>query len=229
MNHIELIIGLLAMAGVGQNPMYYFVPASIDPSVSIAEPVPASSNMTVPFYSQAPLGNWEPPWSDACEEASLLIAANYYYSYRWTAPEFADRILNLIEWEKEHLGVYIDTSTVQNAIILNDYLHLNVVFLENPSFYQVKKILSEGHLILMPVAGKELGNSNYINGGPTYHVLLLKGYSGNKVITHDVGTSVGADYAYEWNTVANANHDLADPIDSGAKIMIEIIPPTGGF
>src|SRR5690606_17648726 len=40
-------------------------------------PLPNQVNLDVPFYSQAPEGDWSLPWQEACEESSLLLAHAY--------------------------------------------------------------------------------------------------------------------------------------------------------
>jgi len=220
------------------------VPASVSISQLIKEQIPATTtsvekssspevatlpnelNLDVPFYPQAPFGNWDYPWQEACEEASVLLIANVYYQHNWTRQEFNDQILQLVDWENKRFGDYKHTNVDQTAEILKDYLKLKTVIHENPTYDDVRKILAQGHLIVMTFAGKELGNPNYRNGGPVYHAMVIKGYkSDQKIITNDVGTHNGADYVYSWSTIDNALHDYAEPIDSGAKRIIEVIPP----
>jgi hypothetical protein len=43
--------------------------------------VPATFNLDIPFYAQAPDGNWELPWKEACEEASIILA-HYFLADR---------------------------------------------------------------------------------------------------------------------------------------------------
>lgn len=188
--------------------------------------IPAELNLKVPFYAQAPFGNWDLPWQEACEEASVLLVANVYYQHNWPREEFNNQILQLVEWEKKQFGDYKHTTVAQTAEILNKYLNLKTVIHENPTFDDVKKILAQGHLIVMTFAGKELGNPNYKNGGPIYHAMVIKGYKADqKIITNDVGTRNGADYVYDWSTIQHALHDYNEPIDGGAKKFIEVLPP----
>ena len=78
----------------------------------------------------------------------------------------------------------------------------------------------------MTFAGKALGKPYFLNCGPNYHAMVVKGYEeGQKLIVHDVGTKRGEDYVYTWNSIARALHDYAEPIDTGAKRMIEVLPP----
>ena len=190
--------------------------------------IPEELNLKVPFYSQAPFSNWDYPWQEACEEASILLAANEYFDHNWSREEFNEEILKLVEWEKERFGYYEHTSVGEIVETLKEYLKLDAVIHEDPSFEDVQRILVQGHLIVMTFAGKELGNPNYTNGGPVYHAMLIKGYKEGKIITHDVGTRRGEDYVYSWETIYNSLHDYSEPISEGEKIMIEILPPTNG-
>jgi|GEM_PF-787863 len=218
--------------------------------------LPSSLNLQMDFYAQAPNGNWDYPWQEACEEASVLLTANTYLQHHWSRAEFTDEILRLVDWENRRFGDYRHTTVAQTAQIFSDYLGLRTVIHANPGYDEVRRILARGHFIVMPFAGKELHNPNYRNGGPVYHMMVVKGYkegrsagaggdasagagsgasagagsgsggSGGKIITNDVGTRNGADYVYTWQTIQNALHDYVDPIDNGAKSIIEVIPPS---
>ena len=200
---------------------------SASSEITLARPVaPEELNLAVPFFAQAPLSNWDLPWQEACEEASVLLVANIYFNHKWTRDQFKDQILTLVEWEKKQFGDYKHTSVKQTADILNNYLNLKTIIHENPSFEDLKNILSKGHLIVMTFAGKELGNPNFRNGGPNYHAMVIKGYKADqKIITNDVGTRKGADYVYSWKTIQNSLHDYSEPINTGAKLFIEVLPP----
>jgi hypothetical protein len=188
--------------------------------------LPKELNLKVAFYSQAPFGNWDYPWQEACEEASILLVANEYLHKNWTSEEFNNQILKLVAWENKVFGYYTDTTMREVAKMLKDNFNLDSVIHENPTYEEIQEILAKGHLIIMTFAGKEIGNPNYKNGGPLYHAMVIKGYKeGEKLITNDVGTRRGADYVYDWKTLQNALHDWTIPIDNGAKRMIEVLPP----
>jgi hypothetical protein len=189
-------------------------------------PPPPSLNLKLAFYSQAPYGNWGYPWQEACEEASVLLVANAYFKHDWTKEQFNNEILKLVDWEKKRFGSYEHTNVDQTAEMLKDYLGLESKIHEDPSFEDVQKALAKGHLVVMTLAGKQLKNPFYTNGGPIYHALVVKGYKeGEKVITHDVGTRRGEDYVYSWERLQGALHDYAEPISNGPKRMIEVLPP----
>lgn len=188
--------------------------------------LPKEINLAAPFYSQAPFADWAFPWQEACEEASILLAANVYFDYQWTREQFNDEILKMVDWQEERFGTYLDTTAAQVQEILKDYLSLDSIVHENPTFEDVQTMLNKGHFGVMFFSGKQLNNPNFKNGGPLYHAVLIKGYKGNqRVVTHDVGTRKGENYVYAWKTLEYAMHDFATPIESGEKRMLEILPP----
>ncbi len=198
---------------------------------AVPTPTPASNpiakeiNLKVPFYAQAPFGDWSLPWQEACEEASVLLVADAYLEKNWTREEFRDQILKLVDWEREVFGRDEDTNVAQTAQMLKANFGLDSIIHEDPSLDEVKTILSKGHLIIMPLAGKMLGNPYYSNGGPVYHMIVVKGYKqGDRMITHDVGTKNGENYVYAWHTLNAALHDYNRPIEQGARKLIEVLP-----
>jgi hypothetical protein len=192
------------------------------PSVNLPEEL----NLKMTFYPQAPFGDWSLPWQEACEEASILLVANEYLGKNWTLDQFNTEILNMVDWEKINLGDYLDSNVKEMVRILTDYLGLKAIVYDDPTYEDVQKVLARGHFIIMPFDGKKIGNPFYKNGGPVYHVMVIKGYKpGEKIITSDVGTSRGENYVYAWKTLQNAMHDYAVPMSAGAKRMIEVIPP----
>src|SRR3989344_4828168 len=68
------------------------LPPVIEPnsSSSPASPARAEVNLKVPFTSQAPTGNWDLPYQEACEEASALMAIRYVFANPITDPADAE-------------------------------------------------------------------------------------------------------------------------------------------
>ena len=191
--------------------------------------LPNELNIDLPFYTQAPTGNWDYPWQDACEEASIALVANVYLNKNWTRDEFNQQLLDLVDWQGKNGMDYHDTTITETAELMKANYGLESTVHENPSFKDIQKILAQGHLIVAPFAGKELGNPNFTNGGPVYHMVVIKGYNASKeqVVTHDVGTRNGADYVYSWSVLEHALHDWdPDNIDEGAKLILEVLPPS---
>lgn len=189
--------------------------------------IPDSLNIEVPFFSQAPHSNWDYPWQEACEEASILNIANLYKGMGLNVDSFNTELLRLVEWEKTYFGGYEHTSIAQTAEMINLQYNLRTEIRENPSFDDIKTIISNGHLIVAPFAGKFLFNPNFKNGGPNYHMIVIKGYDTEKmqIITNDVGTRKGSNYTYDWSVIQNALHDWNDAdITLGEKKIIEVFP-----
>ncbi len=189
--------------------------------------IPDSLNIEVPFFSQAPYSNWDYPWQEACEEASILNVANVFKGMNLNLESFNTELLRLVDWENSYFGDYKHTSVDQTVEMIKTQYNLRTEVRENPTFEDIKTIISNGHLIVAPFAGKLLGNPNFRNGGPNYHMIVIKGYDSAKmeIITNDVGTRNGSNYIYSWTTIQNALHDWnSGDITLGAKKIIEVFP-----
>ena len=89
----------------------------------------------------------------------------------------------------------------------------------------LKKYLAQGYPIIVPAAGRKLGNPNFTAPGPLYHNLVLVGYDGNTIITNDPGTRRGEGYEYDIDVIFNAIHDFTgkpESINQGRKAMIVV-------
>lgn len=196
-------------------------------SPKVPEKLPTSINIELPFYTQAPYSNWDYPWQEACEEASVLLVANLYKGMNLDREAYNTELLRLVDWEMEYFGAYEHTTVAQTVEMIETQYGLETIVHENPTFEDFQKILAGGHLILAPFAGKYLYNPNFLNGGPIYHMVVVKGYDAEKmqIVTHDVGTRNGADYVYSWETVEYALHDWnSTDILQGAARIIEVLP-----
>lgn len=171
----------------------------------------SSINLAIQFYSQAPYADWSMPYQEACEEASLILAYNFATGMTMTKEEFHQELLNLMTWETEYFGSYEHTSIAQTAEILTQYYNFtDWKIIENPTIDDIKTELSAGNPIIAPFAGRLLGNPNYTDEGPYYHMMVLKGFDENFLITNDVGTRKGENYQYSYETIINALHDWDD-------------------
>jgi hypothetical protein len=181
-------------------------------------------NLSVPFTSQAPSKNWGLPFSEFCEEASVLMAASYINGWSIPSVVFAEqKLLAIKDFEDKRFGYYKDTTAEETAVILREFYKINKVKVAyGPTVQSIKRALSENKVILIPVAGRMLGNPNFQSPGPIYHMLIIKGYTkdGN-FITNDPGTRNGANYLYSSEVIMNALHDWNSvDINKGAKVII---------
>lgn len=172
--------------------------------------IPEEINLLVPFTSQAPEGNWDQPWQDACEEAAVLMLDAYYSSYK-VSPFFArDEIIKMVAWQDERgWGYSIPMSNVL------EFAHAHVKgrtfsIVEKPSVEDLKRSIAHGHPVLAVAYGKDLPNPYYSGDGPEYHALIIKGYTDTHFITNDPGTRHGADFPYTYEDLMNAIHDWND-------------------
>ncbi len=201
-----------------------------------ADDLPNSVNLDVPFYSQAPRGDWGMPYQEACEEASLLLAWAYARGEKPTLAEFERDLLAMVDWEISYFGQYEHTSIDQTAEMARVYLGMTgeggapaVEVVENPSAEDLRAILARGDAIVAPFAGRYLGNPYFTGLGPVYHMLVIRGYEKGKFITNDVGTRHGKNYKYSEKVLMNALHDwhpasTSDPegILQGARKVLVI-------
>lgn len=196
--------------------------------VSAEETLPATHTVQVPFTPQAPTGNWDAIHSEACEEASVIMAYAYLSGHTEATlePEFVEKeISKLIPWEQKNFGYYLDTNATETAQMLRDVYGLKTKIVTNYTEESLKKALSENKVIIYFWAGRVLDNPSYRSPGPLYHVLVIKWYTESKFITNDPGTKNGGNYAYAYDTLYQAgadwNHAKSD-IDTNRKVVIEV-------
>ena len=188
--------------------------------------VPAELNLAIPFTSQAPLTNWDALHEESCEEASVLMAARFLQGRPIESPDDADNaIVTLVDYNKNELHQAIDTTVAETAKLVEEFYDLNTEVIYDWTWDDVKQALAQGYPVILPAAGRELGNPNFTAPGPIYHMLVIKGYTADQVITNDPGTRRGADYTYSYDTLMSANHDWdPDNIDNGVKAILIIKP-----
>lgn len=189
-------------------------------------------NLEVPFFSQAPQGDWGAPYQEACEEASLLLAWYYVTDQNPSRAEFEADLLAMVAWEVDYFGQYEHTSIDQTATIARLYLgHEALEVATDPTVAQLREWLNQGYPVVAPFAGRFLGNPNFTGEGPVYHNLVIRGYKGSRFITNDVGTRHGKNFIYEEAVLMNALHDWDDAalvgpdgILQGAKKVLILKP-----
>jgi hypothetical protein len=189
-------------------------------NIAIAEEI----NLDVPFTSQAPLANWDKTHEESCEEASILMAQRYFDKEKIVDAQDGENGLGkIIEYEKSTLGFFESTTADQTAKVASGLFNLKTEVVELKNFDQIKQYLSEGKLVIFPLAGRQIGNPFYKSPGPLYHMLLAKGYTKDKLITNDPGTKRGENYPYDYQTIANATHDWnGGDVEAGKKVVIVV-------
>lgn len=196
----------------------------------IAEKIPDKFLLKVPFTTQAPFSVWDEIHEEACEEASIIML-KYYFSGKKLTKEIAEKeIQALVVFQNKNSGDYKDTTAQETVDLfvdfygeLSDGKKLKVVY--DFEKQDLKKYLTRGNPIIIPAAGRELGNPNFTPPGPLYHNLVLTGYDGDTIITNDPGTRKGEGYKYNIDVLYNAIHDFPgtpENIKQGRKAMIVV-------
>lgn len=188
------------------------------------DPVPKSPSsilIKMSFLSQAPFANWDALHEDACEEASLIMVRHYYNKTTiGGVQQGEDEIQNLIKYENESgYGTSITISELSN--IAEKYYNMSTGKVISGDKASIIAQLDAGKPVIAPAAGKMLDNPNFRNGGPNYHMLVIKGYDKNGFITNDPGTRKGEGFRYSYSNLLDSIHDF-DPVNikNGAKQVL---------
>jgi hypothetical protein len=186
-------------------------------------PLPATINHPVTFFPQAPDGNWKLPWAEACEEASIALAAYFIKGKELTRDQFRSDLLALVDRQMELFNDYIHTTVAQTKELYLDFYGGDAYILDNPHIDDIKSILAQWHIIVAPFAGRKLGNPYYSGQWPWYHMMVIRGYDDTHFYTNDVWTRRGENFKYSHATIMDALHDLDyKDINQGAKRILVI-------
>jgi hypothetical protein len=203
---------------------------STTPEKKTAE-IPRELTLAVAFAQQAPYGNWDALHEEACEEASMIMVNKYFVHQSLNETIMETEIQKLISWEGDN-GYLVDLTAQEAVDILNNHFGLKARLSTEVTADRIKYELSQGNLIIIPAAGRLLGNPNFKQPGPIYHMLVIKGYNNSEFITNDPGTRKGNSFKYKYNQLINAvhdwNHELAEggmtdaEMAMGRKVMIVV-------
>jgi hypothetical protein len=181
------------------------------PTKILESGIPDKHLIKTAFIPQAPEKNWDQPWQDACEEASLLTLK---YFYKGSVPSTAQLLSDyqqIFSYESDN-GLTHDININSMSQVATNILHLNPQIIENPKLDDIKKFLAKDIPIIITANGKTLyqENKNFKSGGPWYHSLVILGYDDNigKFIVHDVGTQHGAYFKYTYELLLKSIHDF---------------------
>jgi len=189
--------------------------------------------LDVAFTSQAPAvygkDSNQPLWDDdhgeACEEAAIITAHYFYTKEKLTSLVANEQILAMLDFQQQN---YIernkDLESNETAKLAKDfYGYKNVRVLYDPALKDIKSEIYKGNPVILPTAGKMLGNPNYTPPGPVYHMLVAIGWNDKKgeIITNDPGTRMGEGYVYKYKVLKNALHEWnGGDVKNGRSSMI---------
>jgi len=187
--------------------------------------IPTNKEISVPFTSQAPQGNWQEPWQNACEEASIVMIQNFYKEEGLDPVKARQQILDIFTLKKTTAVASKDESLERIEEIINSGdLKWKVHIVNNPELKAIQNELSANQPVIAPVYAPLLNNPNYGTPGPDYHVLVITGYDDEtgEFITNDPGTEAGENYRYPYDILLKALHDYLANKDykAGAKRVL---------
>lgn len=211
-----LLVGLTYLySPVKQKPL----PSNL-PIFSATPTLVSQPQIVTQFIPQSPEKNWDQPWQDACEEASLITVDNYYRAQTLTQAEMLQRYQQMFDYEAQQ-GWGHDIDNQKMSQIATDLLGYQTKIITQPTLADLKYYLDRQIPLIVTANGKTLyrENRHFKSGGPWYHSLVILGYndSTQKFTVHDVGTQFGAYYQYSYQLLLDSIHDLPS---GGQKEMI---------
>jgi len=182
--------------------------------------------LKVPFAPQAPYGIWDKLHNEACEEAALIMVHYFLKEEDLTKEKMEKEIQDLVSWQIKKWGKHKDLTLAEVGEMAKEYYGWQKIkILDKITIDDIKKELSNGNAVIVPTAGRLLGNPYYRQPGPYYHMLVVRGYKKDKIITNDPGTKRGENFSYSEKVLAQAIHDWPGEekdISTGEKKMLVI-------
>ena len=187
-------------------------------------PSPETFILPVPFTVQATNGNWDR--NEDCEEASITMANAYLngnHDDQLPAPVAQKYIDSLKRWEEANIGYNADTGAYATSRMAEGTFGITVKQVKDYTEIDLKKALVKNHIVLLPINARLLGNPTYAESGPTYHMIVVRGYNDSGFIVNDPGTEQGNGQIYSFATLIKSAADWnnsAQIMDSKIKIAL---------
>lgn len=188
--------------------------------------IPASLILQVPFSPQAPTNNWSR--NEDCEEASITMANAFLGGNtqdKLPSGAAQEAINNLKKWEQANLGYNANTGADATTKMAEGAFGLKIRQIPNFTEENLKRALMDNHPILLPINAKLLGSPQYFDNGPTYHMVVIRGFKGRTFIVNDPGTNLGSGNEYSFDILKKAAADwnnTTKTIDTSRKIALVV-------
>ena len=188
--------------------------------------IPTSFILQVPFSAQAPTDNWSR--NEDCEETSLVMVNAFLTGNKeneLTASSTQEAINIIKKWEQANLGYNANTGADATTKMAQNALILKVRQIKDYTETDLKTELVNGHPILLPINAKLLGSPQYLENGPTYHMIVIRGFRGDTFIVNDPGTDRGISNEYSFAVLQKASADWINAtkkMDPKIKIALVI-------
>lgn len=185
--------------------------------------IPTEKVIAMPYTVQAPLAKWD-VHDESCEEAALLMyhyfleGQNTFSGNTAIPPQTAhDEEIKMKNWQVQNYGKEPDLTISALGKFAKEYYGYNFQTFENISKEDIKREIAKGNPVIVPVITHALGNPHY-GAEPSYHVVVIKGYNADGVITNDPGVKQGENYFYTWDIIFKAI-DAQTPKMSQGRVM----------
>ncbi|MES2223938.1 MAG: C39 family peptidase [Patescibacteria group bacterium] len=184
--------------------------------------------LDVPYISEAPEGNWSGNWVNACEEATISMAAKFYAGDKEVSIANAKATLQkLFDIENKIYGNNRNTDAKQMLKLITDYSTFSATIKQNPTVDEIKDEIIAGHPVISLHRGFGLGNKNipFLATGSSYHTIIVIGFDDVKkeFITHDPGDDKdGVGHRYDYDVFMNSlhNYDFSDNQADGVPTVL---------
>lgn len=168
-----------------------------------------SALLEMPYTVQAPFVNWN-IHEESCEEAVALIY-HYFLEGQTTfngstiipLQKSNDEMLAMKSWQVINYGKEPDLSIEAWGKYMQQYYGYHYQAFKNITADDIKREISAGNPVVVPVITHALQNPHY-GRQPSYHLLVIKGYKPEGVITNDAGIKEGENYFYTWDILFSA-------------------------
>ncbi len=184
--------------------------------------------LAVPFSPQAPTANWDAQHEETCEEMSLIMVQRFLTGGSLNATSAEAELQSLVSW-MDGEGYGWDVTVAELGSVARGKYGLTPRVIDNPTVESIVRELKAGNPVIVPAAGRDLGNPYFSGEGPWYHMLVITGYRQGTFweyfITNDPGTRRGEKYEYRADVLLDAIHDwtgVKEEIRTGAKRVLVV-------
>lgn len=189
----------------------------------VAKKTPKSLILQVPFTAQAPTDKWDR--NEDCEEASITMANAYLNGQtqnEMSAADALNAINQLKNWENVNAGYNMNSGADATTHMAQGAFGIIVKQIKDFTEQDLKSELAKNNVILLPVNARLLGNT-YLDNGPLYHMIVVRGYNEKEFIVNDPGTNSGNGNVYTFDTLKKASSDwdqAALAMDPNRKVAL---------
>lgn len=188
--------------------------------------------LAVPYVSQVPDGDWVLPWSQACEEASIVMIERFYKKQDKISKQANKTFMQqMIAWENKTFKKNDDTDAEQTKQIIEANASFAASVERNPSVDEIKDELRAKRPVIIFVHMYQLYQDKTTAPIDPFHVAVVTGFDDNKgtFLVHDPAKE--ANTAYSYDVVMKALHDFNNETkqaDKEATVLFTDEPKESG-